>query len=312
MGIRQKVTAAILILMIATLAILYFVVAGSVAADVIVMVTIVLLSGFTAILVVVNTTIAHLVISPTAELECAMNLAKTGVFNTRIDIRTRDELGDLADSFNQLLNLLERNEYKNQALAKRLKNSFDEAKLQAHTDTLTELFNRRYLEKQLSIHICKSLADRSSLAVVFCDLDGFKKYNDEHGHQEGDEALKAVSMIIKASLRESDIAARYGGEEFALVLVQTDISGAKAVSERIRRAVENFAGKNEGEGPGLTISIGIAMLTSTSQTVNSLIRNADQAMYQAKHAGKNQLIVFGQTGLSRAALMPPGKLELKN
>lgn len=312
MGIRQKVTVAIFILMIAILAILYFVADGSVAADALAVVTVVLISVLAATLVVINATMTHLVIAPTAELECAMNLAKTGIFDTRIAIRTRDELGDLASSFNQLLHMLERNEYKNQALAKRLKNSFDEANLQAHTDTLTELSNRRYLEKQLSIHICKALAEQSKLAVVFCDLDGFKKYNDEYGHQEGDEALKAVSVIIKASLREEDIAARYGGEEFALVLVQTDISGAKAVSERIRRAVENFSGKNEADGPGLTISIGVAMLTSTSQTVNSLIRNADQAMYQAKHAGKNQIIVFGQTGLDRAALLPPAKLELKN
>ena len=171
-------------------------------------------------------------------------------------------------------------------------------------DPLTDLPNRRFLDAHLASQIAIARRYQQPLAVLFCDIDGFKNYNDLHGHLVGDAALKRVATTLKACCRRpSDMAARYGGEEFVLVLSDTDAAGAALVAENARAAVEGL-GILRGGVPGggvITISGGIAVLADASQTASQLIAAADRRLYQAKRLGRNRIVaepVESQTALA--------------
>ena len=125
------------------------------------------------------------------------------------------------------------------------------------------------------------------------DIDDFKALNDRFGHLMGDEVLRGVSSLIRESLREMDVAARYGGEEFVVVVPETDAQGARAVAERIRQSVSAHAFLEEAAGGGIhaTVSVGVSTFPADGRSVESLIRAADDAMYGAKRAGKDRVVV---------------------
>jgi diguanylate cyclase (GGDEF)-like protein len=131
------------------------------------------------------------------------------------------------------------------------------------------------------------------LSVIMLDIDDFKQFNDRFGHPKGDMVLKAVSSVIRQNLREIDVAARYGGEEFVVVLPETDVAGALAVAERIRTSMEEYPhiADEQGERVTQTISLGVATYPLHASDGASLIEAADQAMYRAKRAGKNRVVV---------------------
>jgi len=251
-------------------------------------------AGLISMLIIAYLILDRAIIAPIRKLESATVSVAHGEFPTRINTTRRDEFGSLVAGFNEMLTALQVQDRENRTLHQQLRDSFDKVQLEANTDTLTQLHNRRYLEKQLKAAVDKAGSSKQRLACVFCDLDSFKNYNDVYGHQKGDAALRSVGTIIKACLRESDVAARYGGEEFALILPDTDIDGARAVADRIRRATADFAGEQRPGHPRLTISIGIAMLSSPEMTADQLIRRADIAMYGAKKSGKNCIVVYNQ------------------
>jgi diguanylate cyclase (GGDEF)-like protein len=129
--------------------------------------------------------------------------------------------------------------------------------------------------------------------VIMLDIDDFKQYNDRYGHPRGDKVLQAVSTIIRQNLREIDVAARYGGEEFILVLPETDVEGALAVAERIRKSMsefEFFTTDEDSSGPQ-TVSLGVSTYPVHATTAARLVETADRAMYQAKRLGKNQVAI---------------------
>jgi diguanylate cyclase (GGDEF)-like protein/excisionase family DNA binding protein len=167
------------------------------------------------------------------------------------------------------------------------------AELDAITDGLTGLYNHRYLHERLGEEIERANEQGGTLALLFCDLDRFKAFNDRHHHSAGDRALRNVARIIEDSLRHVDLAARYGGEEFAAILIDTDLQGALEVAERIRAkiAAERFAPEN-GE---LTISIGVAVAPADAGSKEELIDKADWAMYLAKRRGRNRVMAFSST-----------------
>ena len=116
---------------------------------------------------------------------------------------------------------------------------------EAVTDGLTGLYNQRYFYSRLREEIERAARNQKPLSVIFCDLDSFKSFNDVNGHGMGDQALKEVSRIITESKRAIDIAARYGGEEFAIILPETDTSGAQIIAHRIRRRIAGFTFKTK-------------------------------------------------------------------
>lgn len=159
----------------------------------------------------------------------------------------------------------------------------------AITDELTGLSNRRHVLGVLEYQ--KSLADRGnhSFALAFADLDHFKQVNDQHGHQAGDEVLKRFSQIAHGAIRQIDYIARFGGEEFILVLVQTGLTEAVNVAERIRSQTENESFDfQEGESINVTVSLGITQY-EPRESVEAMLARADQALYEAKKKGRNRL-----------------------
>lgn len=156
------------------------------------------------------------------------------------------------------------------------------------TDPLTGLVNRRYLEKRLAEEISRSQRHGDPMSFLMIDVDSFKSYNDNFGHQQGDKALQLVGECLKSTLRGADVAARYGGEEFSILLPQTTIHEALTIAERIRQIVENTVFPNRQ----VTISIGIAACSAELQNVPDLIEAADKALYQAKEKGRNNVQIY--------------------
>lgn len=161
------------------------------------------------------------------------------------------------------------------------------------TDRLTDLYNHGYIHQRLDEELERSARFEHQMSVIMLDIDDFKQFNDQYGHPKGDTVLKAVSDIIRENLREIDVAARYGGEEFVILLPETDVAGAVAVAERIRASMARYrhAVGEDGESTVQTVSLGVANYPMNNSSTIGLIEAADQAMYRAKHAGKNQVVV---------------------
>jgi diguanylate cyclase (GGDEF)-like protein len=159
-------------------------------------------------------------------------------------------------------------------------------------DSLTGLFNRRFLEVSLEREILRAARRKQVLTVLMLDSDHFKRFNDEFGHAAGDAALKALAEIFRNSIRADDIACRYGGEEFTIILPDVNPELACERAESIRQAVENMRITNGKETySGLTISIGVAFYPSDGDSADSLLQKADIALYRAKRNGRNQVVM---------------------
>ncbi|KAA0967949.1 sensor domain-containing diguanylate cyclase [Pseudomonas sp. ANT_H12B] len=161
----------------------------------------------------------------------------------------------------------------------------------AATDALTGVANRRTLDQTLRHEWFRAQRSGKPLSVLMIDADHFKAFNDRHGHQGGDDALRALAKVICANVRRpTDLVARYGGEEFSVILAETDQEGARQIAEHIRKAVEQLPFMVVGEMP-ITVSIGIATWTTATETgLESLLFAADKALYQAKESGRNRVV----------------------
>lgn len=165
-------------------------------------------------------------------------------------------------------------------------------KLSRH-DGLTEVANRRFFDEYLGDQIAITRRHQRPLALVLCDVDHFKAYNDHYGHQSGDVCLKQVAAALQSCCqRPADMAARYGGEEFALILPDTDLNGAIQIAEATRKAVTHLEIPHEhsSAGPVVSISCGVALLLNSDMTAAQLIAAADQCLYQAKALGRNRVV----------------------
>jgi diguanylate cyclase (GGDEF)-like protein/hemerythrin-like metal-binding protein len=161
-------------------------------------------------------------------------------------------------------------------------------------DELTGLANRRYLNEALAIEWARAKRADQSLALAMIDIDEFKHYNDHYGHQSGDECLRRVAQAIQSgAARAGDLVARYGGEEFLLILPDTDAAAARHLAEAVRKSVESLDLPHLRSPSGrVTISIGVAAMTgSFYEDANRLLGAADEALYRAKHGGRNQVQV---------------------
>jgi diguanylate cyclase (GGDEF)-like protein len=164
---------------------------------------------------------------------------------------------------------------------------------QANSDGLTGLANRRYFDEYMDREWRRAKREHFPLALILCDVDYFKAYNDTYGHQTGDDCLRQVAQAIQANLkRPADFAARYGGEEFAVVLPNTNLARGRKVAEHIRTGVHGLKLEHTGSGVSqwLTLSLGVASIVPGSETSPaSLIDLADQALYQAKRTGRDRI-----------------------
>lgn len=161
------------------------------------------------------------------------------------------------------------------------------------TDELSGLFNSRHFFQRIEQEIDRALRYHRPLSLLFMDIDDFKRFNDEHGHVEGDKVIREIGRTIQTLLRGNDIAFRYGGEEFVALLPETPERGGVLVGERIRKSfAEHTFNPADGTGPlHCTLSIGVAELDGNERP-KAFVRRTDQALYQAKAKGKNQVFRY--------------------
>ena len=189
----------------------------------------------------------------------------------------------------------------------RLRSTYEISLSMALTDSLTGLYNRRYLEVHLGKLLEKNMESRKALAVLIVDIDHFKHVNDTYGHNVGDEVLKIFATRLKDSLRSFDLVARLGGEEFVAILPDVAEERAHIVGERLRRAIcdEPFICSAPGGQITVTTSIGGALIDHGKHSTPEILERADKALYEAKHGGRN-VVVFEGVGK-----LDPEKFQLQ-
>ncbi len=165
------------------------------------------------------------------------------------------------------------------------------------TDPLTHLYNRRYLMDVLAREFQRVQRTGGDLSLAVLDIDHFKRINDSYGHQNGDTVLAAVAEATRAELRTYDIAVRYGGEEFVVVLPATPLTDGRTVAERLRRGVERTVFPEPMAALAVTVSVGVASYPAERvDSVDALIRMADDALYRAKSGGRNRVEAMAGVG----------------
>lgn len=224
--------------------------------------------------------VAHKIAKPISLLATATRSIQSANYSAPLIFKkTNDEIGDLASSFENMRKHIEKLIF---------------------TDTLTAIFNRRYLLRMMELEVSKSIREDLPLAFIMIDLDHFKAVNDTYGHVAGDEVLKAAAAALASAVRDYDIPARYGGEEFCVILPSTELKDALMAAERIRLEVASLSIQHDGQSISVSCSLGVAQLQtvnayqsrSSEDVMKSLMSNADEALYLAKENGRNCSYVF--------------------
>ncbi|HXU89714.1 MAG TPA: diguanylate cyclase [Methylomirabilota bacterium] len=209
-------------------------------------------------------------------------------------VRRNNEVGTLMGSFNKMLTTIENQAAEINSFATRLDAAYKElestnARLKetSFKDEVTGLYNRRFFSLRLEEELSRYRRFNHPVSVVLLDLDGFKSVNDSLGHTVGDDTLRDVAQILMKHSRGINVVSRYGGDEFAVLLVETSKAGARLYADRIREVVAKYPFSH---GKILTASFGVASLPDDeASTAEDLFRSADEALYAAKRAGKNQV-----------------------
>jgi len=183
---------------------------------------------------------------------------------------------------------------------------FQQVQQLAITDPLTNLYNRRYFFEAARREYERAFRYASPMAIILIDLDHFKWVNDTYGHLVGDRVLVTIANRCRAALREVDILARFGGEEYILLLPQTNLAGALLLAERLRASISNTPVDAGNQSLAISASLGIAELDETNPDLHTLILRADQALYAAKHGGRNRTVCHGESQRGTPALRAIG------
>jgi diguanylate cyclase (GGDEF)-like protein len=232
-------------------------------------------------------------VRPLGLLTRGASRVSAGDLEVDVPVRTRSEIGYLTEVFNHMVARLRqgRDELANANEALREKNK--ELEQLSTTDSLTGLFNRKHLMEKLDLELGRSDRYQHDFTLLIIDIDHFKRYNDTYGHLAGDEVLRRMGTTLKESIRKSDYAARYGGEEFIVLLPETGAEAGAQMAERIRRKMAEEEMGTDTNRTNVTISAGVASFPDYGENAETLIRNADEALYEAKRRGRNQIIIAG-------------------
>ena len=202
-----------------------------------------------------------------------------------------------AFALNLLLKLAERLRANNATVSKNVKKrrQYERA---AMFDGLTGIHNRRWLDETLHRMVRRHENGRGELSLSLIDIDHFKRFNDTYGHAAGDHVLTVVATALAANLRPTDLVARFGGEEFVIIFPDTDLDLAARAADRVRRAVKSevLVMPDGSPLPSVTISMGVSQLAA-GNTVPDLLKAADEAMYAAKQAGRDRVMLAGGGGI---------------
>jgi len=255
----------------------------------------------------------HQLVRPVRELARAAGRFAAGSMEARVRVYGSSELALLGETYNNMAARIEsytrslEDKVRERTLDletanKKLSRAMDDIRHAnrrleelATTDGLTGLFNHRHFKSLLEQEVIRSRRMDFSMSLVMFDVDKFKNYNDVHGHPAGDVVLRDVAELLRSRLRGTDVPCRYGGEEFAVILLDTSKQMAMAVAEEIRSRIEAtpFEGQETQPGGILTISAGVASFPGDAEDHLALLRAADEALYAAKHAGRNQIMDAG-------------------
>jgi diguanylate cyclase (GGDEF)-like protein len=243
--------------------------------------------------------LARVIIRPINELARTSRAIANGDMDARATVRSRDEIGELAEAFNtmaQQVATTQRDMAKlNAELEHRVEERTEELQELASRDPLTGLYNRRHFGEVMNREFAAAGRYDQDLTCLMFDLDLFKEVNDNFGHRAGDEVLCALADAIRATQRESDVAARFGGDEFILLLPQTTDQDTSALTERIEREFLRLVQERLPNVPA-GVSVGVASLKTTcAASAEALIHEADLALYAAKTVGRDSGVMAGQT-----------------
>lgn len=215
-----------------------------------------------------------------------LHIVNTGNYDKRLKTSNDDEIDNMFTQFNQLLGQI-------QIQNKELKDQNMELEQLSRQDALTGIANRRFMDDSLDRTWRQGARSGTSLSVLMIDIDFFKPYNDNYGHQAGDQVLQRVAQALQSNLhRATDYLARYGGEEFYVILTDTAPDAAIDIAERLRESIEELDIRHEysGVAKAVTISIGISsVVPRANANQNELIKLADEALYRAKREGRNRV-----------------------
>lgn len=235
------------------------------------------------------------ILRPIRDLYLGAQRINEGLVGVKIPKRSNDEIGEMIETFNEMANKITLSQaelqYKNKVL-NQANDELQEANARlaelSVTDGLTGLFNHRHFWNLLNTELTRVNRYQGELGLMLVDLDDFKRVNDQFGHSVGDLLLQSVARILKETVRETDIVARYGGEEFAILLPDTDDSGVRNVSEKLRRHVESLRFKVPDTDIVLrvTVSAGVSVYRGNRR---EFFNDADKALYESKSKGKNQV-----------------------
>ncbi|MBI5192470.1 MAG: diguanylate cyclase [Nitrospirae bacterium] len=226
--------------------------------------------------------IGYRIAHPIQELTLTSIAMSKGDLTSRVTIDRKDEIGQLANAFNEM------------AIA--IQTSHEDLVKLSSTDGLTGLYNHREFQKRLEVEIERAYRYSYNLSLLMIDIDNFKKFNDTYGHQTGDLVLQSLSSTILKDVRMSDFAARYGGEEIAIILPSSDSEEAFIFSDRLRKHINQIPIQVMGDRiVHVSVSIGIASFPQDATDRKGLIDAADQTLYFAKDSGKNNAVLYKDT-----------------
>lgn len=240
--------------------------------------------------------VSQSILSPLKRLITGASQVASGDLSVELPTNNRDELGFAISVFNDMV--------------VRLRKNHEELERVSTVDSLTGLFNRKHLMETFALHMERYHRNQTPFSILMADLDHFKQVNDNYGHLAGDAVLVGVGKIFSATLRSIDTAGRYGGEEFLIILDDTREHEAQQTAERIRKAVEESEVAVEGKTIKVSISIGVATISNNIDTEAGLISEADKALYEAKKAGRNRVVL--STPKVIALSSHPGKERERN
>ena len=239
--------------------------------------------------------IERLVVRPVRTLQTAVRKMGEGSLNTRAPALRGLEMGELSQMVNKMASSLQaERDNLEKAVADRtreLQEANSRLERLAVTDGLMGVYNHRRFQEGIAAELLRSARTGRPCSVLMADVDLFKKVNDAMGHPAGDELLRKLAQVLNTALRQTDLLARYGGEEFAALLPETSKTVAGQVAERMRFAVEAELNSDARWTQRVTISIGVATYPDDGKTPEQVLSAADQALYVAKHQGRNRVVI---------------------
>jgi diguanylate cyclase (GGDEF)-like protein len=226
------------------------------------------------------------IVGPLGRLTKGASKVAGGDLEVNLPLHGHSEVSYLTVVFNEMVGRLRKFRDENVTMNQELRVRNDELQKLSITDSLTGLYNRAQLSQVLAKELARSQRHLHPFSILMIDIDHFKRFNDTHGHQAGDDMLRRVAEIIRSSLRASDVAARYGGEEFLILLTETEPEKALHFADRLRSEVEGIRSQDKKTA---TVSVGVASFPDDGDDVESIIREADVALYRCKRRGRNQV-----------------------